>query len=233
MAEVDEDVVADWTLVGTDSDLLGNKAGATRLGFALSLKFFELESRFPDSAAVFSSRVVSYVAEQVSVDGALLHSYDWSGRTATRHRSQIRDAFGFREFTRADEDRLSAWLAGEVFPFEHRESAIREALLDRVRSERIEPPGRVSRLIGAARAAFESSFCANVWERVGEVPRDRLEGLIADGTSGGVRGLMALASTKMPEYPANSCAVLDAAWGGHTEMTTSHHSQRRGRLPAS
>lgn len=33
----------DWRLVG-------NKAGPTRLGFALLLTFFELEARFPSSA---------------------------------------------------------------------------------------------------------------------------------------------------------------------------------------
>ena len=95
----------------------------------------------------------------------LLRSYKWSGRTTTRHRGQIRSVFGFREFTRADEDRLAGWLAAEVFPFEYREAVVREALLDRMRSERTEPPGRVSRLLGAARSAFEPSFCASVFRR--------------------------------------------------------------------
>ena len=34
-------------LVGQDWELVANKSGATRLGFALLLKFFELEARFP------------------------------------------------------------------------------------------------------------------------------------------------------------------------------------------
>ena len=131
----DDDVVADWTLVAADVSLLGNKAGATRLGFALSLKFFELEARFPSSVGEFSDRVVGYVAEQVGVDPRQVASYEWASRTATRHRSQIREVFGFREFTRADEVRLSTWLTAEVLPFEPREGAVREALLDRVRSE--------------------------------------------------------------------------------------------------
>jgi len=53
--ESDVDVVGDWTLVDADLNLLGNKAGATRLGFALTLKFFEQNARFPDSAEDFSS----------------------------------------------------------------------------------------------------------------------------------------------------------------------------------
>jgi hypothetical protein len=38
-----EDVVACWTLAGSDWDLVTNKSGPTRLGFVLMLKFFELE----------------------------------------------------------------------------------------------------------------------------------------------------------------------------------------------
>ena len=41
-----EDLVGSWTLVDEDWRLVGNKSGPTRLGFALLLKFFELEARF-------------------------------------------------------------------------------------------------------------------------------------------------------------------------------------------
>jgi len=43
----DDELVASWTLVGEDWSLVGNKTGATRLGFAVLLKFFEIEARFP------------------------------------------------------------------------------------------------------------------------------------------------------------------------------------------
>ena len=44
-----EDLIASWTLVEDDWRLVGNKTGPTRLGFALLLKFFEVEGRFPRS----------------------------------------------------------------------------------------------------------------------------------------------------------------------------------------
>lgn len=43
-------LIEEWTLVGRDFDLLGQKPGSTRLGFALLLKFFENEARFPRGA---------------------------------------------------------------------------------------------------------------------------------------------------------------------------------------
>ena len=111
-----EELIESWTLLGTDWTLVGNKSGATRLGFALLLKFFEIEARFPRGAEEFPDAAVGYVAEQVNVAAAVFAAYPWSGRSITYHREQIRDVFGFREFTRGDEDKLSGWLAEEGVP---------------------------------------------------------------------------------------------------------------------
>jgi hypothetical protein len=86
-------------------------SGGLRLGFALLLKFFEIEARFPRGAEEFPDAAVGYVAEQVNVAAAVFAAYSWSGRSITYHREQIRNVFGFREFTRGDEDKLAAWLA--------------------------------------------------------------------------------------------------------------------------
>jgi len=63
---VEEDAALDqllvvWTLVDADWSLIGNKAGGTRLGFALMVKFFEQNARFPGSADDFEAEAVSYV----------------------------------------------------------------------------------------------------------------------------------------------------------------------------
>jgi hypothetical protein len=39
-----DELVEHWTLVPRETELLTNKTGATRLGFALLLKFFQLEA---------------------------------------------------------------------------------------------------------------------------------------------------------------------------------------------
>ncbi|WP_454561894.1 DUF4158 domain-containing protein [Mycobacterium haemophilum] len=100
-----EDLIASWTLVGGDWELVANKTGATRLGFSLLLKFFELEARFPHDVSEVPGSAVDYVAEQVKVDSAEFARYDWNGRAIERYWMQIRGAFGFRMFTRADEDK--------------------------------------------------------------------------------------------------------------------------------
>jgi TnpA family transposase len=172
-----EDLAASWTLIGDDWDLVGNKSGATRLGFAVLLKFFELETRFPDDVSEIPSAALGYVAQQVKVDSTEFARYDWGGRAIERHRMQIRAAFGFRMFTRADEDNLAGWLVSEVCPVELRDEQLREALLVQCRAERLEPPGRVDRIIGSARAAFEQQFCDRIVNRLGEHCAERLEDL--------------------------------------------------------
>ena len=193
-----EDLLACWTLMDPDRQLLANKAGATRLGFAVLLKFFELEARFPRHGGEVPPVAVAYLAQQVGVEAAEFTRYGWSGRAVRYHRAQIRQALGFRESTVADEDRLAAWLAAEVCPVELREEALREAVAARCRAERIEPPGasRLNRVIGAGRAAAERDLCGRTVTRLPTSTAERLEALVtvgvADDAAGGEGALAEL-----------------------------------------
>jgi hypothetical protein len=153
-----DELVATWTLVSADWELVGNKTGATRLGFALVLKFFEREARFPTGPSEFSAVVIEFVARQVNVPSGELGGYVWGERSARGHRSQIRESFGFRICTRTDEEALIDWLAVEACPIDQRSEYLLNALASRCRSLKIEPPGRTERILGSARAAFEKSF---------------------------------------------------------------------------
>ncbi|WP_059390053.1 DUF4158 domain-containing protein [Arthrobacter sp. Hiyo1] len=68
-------LIEDWTWVGRDLGLLGQKPGPTRLGFALLLKFFEIEARFPTGPDGLDPAAVAYVSEQVGVPAEGLVSY--------------------------------------------------------------------------------------------------------------------------------------------------------------
>jgi TnpA family transposase len=185
-----EDLIACWTLVDTDWDLLSNKTGATRLGFGLLLKFFELEARFPRHAGEVPKAAIDYMGEQVKVAPRLFGEYDWSGRSIKMHRAQVRAALGFREPTVEDEDRLAGWLADEVCPVELGEDRLREAMLARCRGERLEPPGssRVERILGNARASAERQFTTTIASRISESSAERLELLAGDDSLDGVLG---------------------------------------------
>ena len=78
-----------WTSVGPDWALITNRAGPTRLGLALSLKFFEFEARFAFSAREFTPVDVDSVARQVNVSPERLAGMCGTAarRSITGHRS--------------------------------------------------------------------------------------------------------------------------------------------------
>ncbi|MGB8994707.1 MAG: DUF4158 domain-containing protein, partial [Pseudonocardiaceae bacterium] len=156
-----EDLIASWTLVEPEWELVANKTGATRLGFSVMLKFFEIDGRFPEYGAEVPDQAVTYLAEQVRVDPALFAKYEFSSRTAKYHRTQIRQELGFRECTKADQLELAGWLSRELCPTEFRREQLRDAVVARCRAVRLEPPtyGQLSRLINSAVRQFEERFC--------------------------------------------------------------------------
>ena len=92
--------------------------GVTRLGFAVMLKFYEIEGRFPAYPQEVPPAAVSYLGSLVKVDPALFAKYSWTGRSIKYHRSQIRKLYGARPPTEDDEDRWAHWLAAEWCPAE-------------------------------------------------------------------------------------------------------------------
>ncbi|MEV3927482.1 DUF4158 domain-containing protein [Actinomadura coerulea] len=137
-AEWDPDeLIGVWTLVDGDWELIATKAGATRLGFAVILKFYELEGRFPAYAEEVPQAAVGYVASLVKVDPALFAKYSWRGRTIKYHRAQIRQAFGTRPASEADGVRWARLLAEEMCPTETSRSRLAEAVRQRCRSEKV------------------------------------------------------------------------------------------------
>ncbi len=129
-----------FTLVGDELDMLRNKSGATRLGFAVLLKFVLWRGHFPRAPRELPDDAVAHLARQVRVPVTELASYDFIGRTARRHRREIRAYTGFRECSVTDADTLTAWLAEHVAGAERREDRVREEFLARCRAELIEPP---------------------------------------------------------------------------------------------
>jgi hypothetical protein len=143
------DVEDRWTLRAADRTLLGNKTGATRLGFAVLLKLFQAEGRFPRRPEDVPAAAVEAVAGQVGVAAVVWQGYDWRGRTIEYHRAQIRAALGFREATLDDAEALGRWLDGQALALERRPDRLLAAAREGFRSQHLEPPSpeRLERLV--------------------------------------------------------------------------------------
>jgi uncharacterized protein DUF4158 len=181
-AEWEPDELIDaWTLTGNDWDLIANKAGVTRLGFAVMLKFYEIDGRFPAYPQEVPPAAVSYLASLVKIDPALFAKYSWTGRSIKYHRSQIRKVYGTRPPTEDDEDRWAQWLAAELCSAETNRDRLAAALRRRCRSEKVEPPstGQVERVVASACRRFDDDFAATAAGRLGPAVCGRLEDLLS------------------------------------------------------
>lgn len=161
-----EDLIDCWTISDADKELIANKYGTTKLGFCLLLKFFEIDARFPERASDIPPQAVDFMARQLKMAPADFAPDYFKSEAVKKHRAQIREAFGFRVCTRGDEDKLITWLAEEVCPSELNEDRQREAVLARCRAEKIEPPGRMARIIGSANRIADERFCSLILSRL-------------------------------------------------------------------
>ncbi|MFE0201596.1 DUF4158 domain-containing protein, partial [[Kitasatospora] papulosa] len=133
-------VVDHFTLSSDEAGWLRNKAGATRLGFAVQLKFLTWRGRFPRMCLELPPDAVEHVAKQVGADASELAFYDFTSRAAKRHRSELRDLTGWHECTKSDLGKLVSHLVDVIWHDERREEQVRAELLRQMRAELIEPP---------------------------------------------------------------------------------------------
>ena len=190
-SEHDGDDVDDrWVVHASDRTLLGNKTGATRLGFAVLLKMFQASGRFPYRLEEVPVAAVEAIASQIEVPAEAWRGYDWRSRAAKYHRAQIRDALGFREPTLDDTDGLARWLEGQVSALEHRPDRLLVAARERCRSLSIEPPSpdRLDRLVRSVVHRHEEAWCDGLLVRLPAATPAALDALLkaphSDATGG-------------------------------------------------
>jgi hypothetical protein len=62
-----DELTQHWTLAPDERELLGNKTGATRLSFAILLKAFQFDGRFPDRHEDIAGSIITHLASQIGV----------------------------------------------------------------------------------------------------------------------------------------------------------------------
>jgi Domain of unknown function (DUF4158) len=175
-----EELIEHFTLVGDDLDALSNKTGPPRLGFALLLKCFQYEGRFPAAKYDIPRSVVDYVARQLKLDPSLYAQYDWEGRTIKGHRTQIREHLAFREATALDTEEMKTWLIAEKLASDQQMEHLKVIVAGRFRDLKIEPPttDRLERLIRSACSTYEQQLFADILQRLPPTTRTLLDELL-------------------------------------------------------
>lgn len=186
------ELIESWTLDSGEMALVANKAGASRLGFAVLLKFFGHQARF-SSADEVPVEVVDFIARQVGVDFGEFGSYVWAGRSWKRHRAQVRAHFGFRTWSeQIDADRLVEALIAEADGVGLGFDELADAAYRWCRNARVEPPfvGQIHRLVRSADRQMDRAAFATVAARLDSGLGARLDDFAGQG-HGGLAGLRA------------------------------------------
>lgn len=175
------DLAQHWTLTPDEQGLLANKTGATRLTFAVLLKAFGLNGRFPRRDEDVPAACITFVARQLGVPPTAYLEADWSERTLRYHKAQIRAHLGFRECTVVDGEALMAWLAERVTHPDPASEALKLLAYQRLRELHLEPPTpeRLNRLLRSAVARFEARLDHATLARLSLDTRDALDALIS------------------------------------------------------
>jgi hypothetical protein len=56
----------------------------THLGYAVLMKFFQLEARFPSKPNDVPKAIVDFIAKQLKLPSQMLDQYSWNTQTSTR-----------------------------------------------------------------------------------------------------------------------------------------------------
>lgn len=177
--ELDE-LIEHYTILPNEMRLIENKTGETRIGFAVLLKFFQNEARFPTHKYEVSKAVIAYIAKQIFSEPELYAQYDWTGRSITYHRTQIREFFGFREDTIEDAQEMTEWLCQHVLHQDHEFEHLKERVYRRFHELKIVPPtpDRIERLIRSAIHKYEESFFQATYLKLPSTSLAQLDSLI-------------------------------------------------------
>ena len=126
----ERELIERWTLTDSEKTLLQKRAKRNRLGFAILLKFFQIEGRFPTFYKEVPKAAIDFLADQILVSADLWFDYPLKNRTGKRDRQELRAYLGFRPATVEDSQHIQQWLFNEIVPHDQEPRHLKAAVLD-------------------------------------------------------------------------------------------------------
>lgn len=169
-----DELVEFFTLTPKDFELISTKSRATRLGFSVLLKYFQIETRFPIMKSEVPFDIVRFISNQLAVPFELFKEYDFNGRSCRYHKSQLREYFEFRETTNDDNDFVTEWLYKNFECYD--KEKVKTAAYQKFRELKIEPPStdRIDRIAVSAISSFEKELFCKIYK---SIPQSSIENI--------------------------------------------------------
>lgn len=178
----EQELAEQWTLTEDEQQLLKQRTERGQMGFAVCLKFLQIEGRFPAYHREVPWLAVDFIADQLNLPASAWLDFPMKKGSNERIRAEIRAYLGFHPITLTDTEQLKNYLLTHVVPLNQDTRHIRSAALDWCRDHKIEPPtaDRLDRVIGSTVYTFESAFFHSTLERLPLTVQQQLDQLLVD-----------------------------------------------------
>lgn len=177
-----QELLESFTIAPSERELLGTKRGASRLGCAVLLKYFQVEGRFPTSWNDVPREVLRHLAQSFGVSPDAYRHYELDGRLARYHKDDIRQWTGFRQGNTTDAEAIKAWVCAHSRVDETTIPVLTDRLTQRYKQLHIElpTPGRLERLAHAAAQTVEEQFFVRLTEALAPNTRQMIDAMLTD-----------------------------------------------------
>lgn len=158
-----------FTLEEEELALIAEKnTNKNKLGFAVLLKHFQLEGRYPKGIQIIDPFLINDLANQLDINESVIKDFDWEGRSIERFKREIRVLTGFREATTENIKDLVSWLIAEILPKAPKGSECIEYAYEYFRSQKIEPfvSDKMERYVLSAHSIFEKSTFTQIYNNL-------------------------------------------------------------------
>ena len=148
--------------------------------------FWRWQGRFPDEEGDIAPAVIAHLASQVGVRAESVESYAFAVRSGPRHRRLVLDHLALGIFDEAVESVFRSWLLSGMPQREPTPSALDDEITGWFAARRVARLGsyRLDRLIRSVRAGHDDAVLVTVAQRLDDVVRSRLDGLLAGDGAG-------------------------------------------------
>jgi TnpA family transposase len=139
-----------------------------KLGFAILLKYFQLEGHYPKSIQFIDPLLIKDLANQLDINPLSIKNFNWEGRSIERFRSEIRDLTGFKKANIEDSKKLIEWLIKNILPKAPKPSECIEYAYEYFRATKVEPftSNELERYIQSAHSEFEQNLFTEIYNNL-------------------------------------------------------------------
>ena len=154
-----------FTLDSEELELVqSNNPEKNRLAFAVMLKFFQTNGRYPIKKDTIDPMIISSLATQLKISSVLFEPIYLGTRVSERFRKKIRGFLGYRIAKLSDAETLIIWLIDQSQNGLYTMPQYREKAHDFFKENKLEPftTERVDRYIRSAIHRFEKQFFSDI-----------------------------------------------------------------------